>query len=118
MIFCIIFLIIIITSWLVVCLKKMDEAVILYHRKFLGDIFAITEDIKEIRKSLHDVNNFIKFLSQKKLINTYKIIGKTLDIISVLFLFKPAKSKKALFKRFFSTKALKYAYSLYKTITA
>ena len=118
MIICLTFLILILAVALVVLLDKADKAVIQYHRKFIGEVIALAEEIKDVRKKLHDVNKFVRFITQKKIINIYKIITKALDVLSVLLLFTPIKNKNDLFKRFFSIKTLKYAFSLYKTITA
>ncbi len=111
-------LIVIITVLTVRFLIKADGHVIRYHRQFIGSTFAIIEEIKDIRQSLNTVNKLIRVLTQTKIINVFKLITKTIDVLSIFLLFMPAKSKLSLVKRFLSFKFLKYAYSLYQSITA
>ena len=110
--------IIIVSSFIVFFLIKLDEKVVDYHKKFIGDVIAATEKIKDARKSLHDVNRIVKIITNPKYINTYKMIMKLFDILDIAIFTSSLRNDKNRLKKLFSPKFLKHAYSLYKTLTA
>ncbi|MBE7705982.1 MAG: hypothetical protein E7Z91_01895 [Cyanobacteria bacterium SIG30] len=110
--------IIFLSTVLVVLIKNADDFVIEYRKKLEIDAEVIIESVKEIRKSLKEINKIFRIIKEFQGFKFYKIIFKMIDVLNLLLLFYPAKKKITIAKRFLSIKALKQIFSTFKSLTA